>query len=150
MRLWHETLLPLLDNQRILGQHRECCALRGKGWGKKNMVVNYVFNHTKFELEQYHYKVMQEMDKRGFKYDDKWKVNKVIDGIVYEEHDDIYLTECLLNLERKGVDMIERFKDVIKPITDSIIYSYNINAYRGCTTQDEVKVSQKRFYKWEK
>lgn len=35
MRLWHRDLLPLLDRQRLLAQHRECAALRGLGWGKK-------------------------------------------------------------------------------------------------------------------
>ena len=33
MRLWHEVLLPLLPRQQLLDQHRECCALRGRGWG---------------------------------------------------------------------------------------------------------------------
>lgn len=33
MRLWHEVLIPKLPRQQLLGQHRECCALRGKGWG---------------------------------------------------------------------------------------------------------------------
>lgn len=28
MRLWHEELIPLLPRQQLLGQHRECCAMR--------------------------------------------------------------------------------------------------------------------------
>ena len=35
MRLWHEALIPLLPRQQLLGLHRETCALRGKGWGRK-------------------------------------------------------------------------------------------------------------------
>ena len=31
MRLWHQALIPYLPRQQLLGQHRECCALRGKG-----------------------------------------------------------------------------------------------------------------------
>jgi uncharacterized protein (TIGR02328 family) len=31
MRLWHYKLIPYLPRQQLLGQHRECCALRGKG-----------------------------------------------------------------------------------------------------------------------
>lgn len=31
MRLWHEELIPLLPRKQLLGQHRECCALRGNG-----------------------------------------------------------------------------------------------------------------------
>ncbi|MBP2068973.1 uncharacterized protein (TIGR02328 family) [Anaerococcus nagyae] len=30
MRLWHEDLIKDLSRQQLLGQHRECAALRGK------------------------------------------------------------------------------------------------------------------------
>ena len=30
MRLWHQALISKLPRQQLLGQHRECCALRGK------------------------------------------------------------------------------------------------------------------------
>lgn len=46
MRLWHESLIPYLPRQQLLGQHRECCDLRGKGWDKKHKTVNYVFEHS--------------------------------------------------------------------------------------------------------
>ena len=39
MRLWHEELISKLPRQQLLGQHRECCALRGNGWGKKHARV---------------------------------------------------------------------------------------------------------------
>lgn len=32
MRLWPLAILDQLPRQQLLGQHRECCALRGKGW----------------------------------------------------------------------------------------------------------------------
>lgn len=51
MRLWHEELIPLLPRQQLLGQHRECCAMRGNGWGKKHRVVDYVFKHSLHDLE---------------------------------------------------------------------------------------------------
>ena len=63
MRLWHEALLPLLPRQQLLGQHRECCALRGRGWGKPHSTVNYVFKHTRLDLVLYHVKVLREMEK---------------------------------------------------------------------------------------
>ena len=28
MRLWHQDLIPKLPRPQLLGQHRECCALR--------------------------------------------------------------------------------------------------------------------------
>ena len=32
MRLWHQSLISKLPSKQLLGQHRECCALRGNGW----------------------------------------------------------------------------------------------------------------------
>ncbi len=50
MRLWHQALIDKLPRQQLLGQHRECAALRGKGWGKPHSVVNYVFEHSPYKL----------------------------------------------------------------------------------------------------
>ncbi|MDR3587620.1 MAG: TIGR02328 family protein [Desulfosporosinus sp.] len=127
MRLWHENLLSNLPRQQLLGQHRECCALRGNGWGKPHSVVNYVFCHSRERLWFYHIQVMHEMQRRGFNIDGCWfdpshrgksapkfepdygKIqrlqedkNKVL--FVYPEHNDEYLTECLANLQCKGID----------------------------------------------
>ena len=49
MRLWHEDMLTELPRQQLLGQHRECCALRGFGWNKKHATVNYIFNYSPYE-----------------------------------------------------------------------------------------------------
>ncbi len=46
MRLWHEQMINRLPKNQLLGQHRECCALRGNGWEKKHRTVDYVFFHT--------------------------------------------------------------------------------------------------------
>jgi len=72
MRLWHQFLIPLLDDKRLLGQHRECCALRGKGWGKKHSVVDYVFKYDLGRLYQYHCTVMYTMSRRLMQPDMKW------------------------------------------------------------------------------
>ncbi len=123
MRLWHEALIPKLPRQQLLGQHRECCALRGAGWGKPHSTVNYVFDHSKLWLYIYHVKVMEEMLKRGYKPDLHWcdyryqgknlplmttvpyekGINLKFYEIVYPEHNDQYLQECIDNLERKGI-----------------------------------------------
>ena len=50
MRLSHEELISKLPRQQLLGQHREYCALRGNGWGKKHATVDYVFEHKQFFL----------------------------------------------------------------------------------------------------
>ncbi|WP_255810558.1 pyrimidine dimer DNA glycosylase/endonuclease V [Treponema denticola] len=39
MRLWHQNLISRLPAQQLLGQHRECYALRGLDWRKKHPVV---------------------------------------------------------------------------------------------------------------
>lgn len=131
MRLWHQKLIPYLPRQQLLGQHRECCALRGKGWGKKHATVDYVFTHSPDYLIAYHFLVMHEMRKRGYNPDEAWdnpNYRGNILGIeqdrsspkhlcsiltsttisneeIYFEHDDAYLRECIENLENKGVDM---------------------------------------------
>ena len=119
MRLWHQGLLQALPRKQLLGQHRECCALRGKGWGKKHSVVDYVFTHPISMLEDYHQAVMQEMESRGYSVDYLWTFRgyrgksfgkQVLkeripkhEGIVYPEHDDDYLKECQDNLDAKGI-----------------------------------------------
>ncbi len=120
MRLWHQDLIPLLPRQQLLGQHRECCALRGKGWGKKHATVDYVFEYSPMKLYQYHMIVIEEMIKRGYKPDETWtmplyrgkstvaydKLDSVpIKKTIYEEHNDIYLEECLANLRYKGIEI---------------------------------------------
>jgi uncharacterized protein (TIGR02328 family) len=119
VRLWHQGLLQALPREQLLGQHRECCALRGKGWGKKHSVVDYVFTHPISMLEDYHQAVMQEMESRGYEVNYLWTFRgyrgksfgkQVLkeripkhEGIVYPEHDDDYLKECIENLKAKGI-----------------------------------------------
>lgn len=129
MRLWHQSLIPYLDRQHLLGQHRECCALRGKGWGKKHATVGYVFKYTKVPLYMYHMEVIREMFNRGYsvkrdwlridyqgknleadksyyllneKYYKRAVKNK---SIIYHEHDRSYLFECINLLKQKNAAM---------------------------------------------
>ena len=124
MRLWHQALIKHLPRQQLLGQHRECCALRGKGWNRKHSVVNYVFEHSYDDLYQYHKLIMAEIINRGYKVNIKWLdsnfrgnslgydysnftnipyIIKPTNYIVYPEHNDEYLAECLDNLNNKGI-----------------------------------------------
>ena len=126
MRFWHQSLIPYLDRERLLGQHRECCALRGNGWGKKHATVDYVFEHRPVMLYNYHIKVIKEMEKRGYRPNLCWlecsyrglsdapsftdKENDVRlywialnnAGVVYPEHDEAYLKECVALLKQKN------------------------------------------------
>ena len=45
MRLWHQDLIAYLPYQQLLGQHREICAMRGKGWKRKHQTVDYVYRY---------------------------------------------------------------------------------------------------------
>ena len=122
MRLWHQKIIDKLPRQQLLGQHRECAALRGKGWGKKHATVNYVFNHSYSALFYYHVLVMNEMKKRGYQPDEQWYIpayrgkicefeeplgiNKEFHSVnftIYPEHNNKYLQECLDNLKNKGI-----------------------------------------------
>lgn len=131
MRLWHQNLISKLPRQQLLGQHRECCALRGKGWGKKHSTVDYVFTHLPERLVAYHWHIMNEMERRGYKPDKIWdnpayrgKVlgfqenwcdedmvdiwyNLPQDHLIYPEHNDEYLKECIDNLKSKGITIKE-------------------------------------------
>lgn len=126
MRLWHQELIPYLDNKRLLSQHRECCALRGKGWGKKHSVVDYVFKHPPAYLFCYHHHVMVEMSWRGYNVESNWWIrgyrgkniepyktrldfgecDTYLDKAIYPEHDNNYLRECLLLLKKKGACLV--------------------------------------------
>jgi uncharacterized protein (TIGR02328 family) len=114
MRLWHEYLIPYLDNKRLIGQHRECCALRGKGWGRKHSVVNYVFEHHVALLIQYHSLVMNECSMRGFKIDEKWF------DITYRGKNCSPFTEDEIN----GMLYFEHFVPVINPDYHSAHFIY--------------------------
>ena len=117
MRLWHVSLIKYLPRQQLLGQHRECCALRGKGWGKPHATVNYVFQYNPHMLYQFHLLVMKEMEQRGYHAEELWldynyrgKVLGYADYNAggefldkYPEHDPKYLAECIDNLREKGV-----------------------------------------------
>ena len=129
MRLWHQKLIPYLPRQQLLGQHRECCVLRGKGWGRKHATVDYVFTHNPAKLVAYHYLIMEEMKKRGYNPDKVWNysnyrgstlgyvnpmefcddillfANVTSGAIIYPEHNEEYLEECLDNLKSKGIEI---------------------------------------------
>lgn len=120
MRLWHEELLYLLPRPQLLGQHRECCALRGNGWGKKHATVDYVFSYSPYKLYQYHRLVLDEMQRRDYHPTAAWYIPEYrgkhcvayshLPSIaqstpIYPEHDETYLMVCLTNLKQKGIEL---------------------------------------------
>lgn len=120
MRLWHEKIIHLLPKNQLLGQHRECCALRGNGWKKKHKTVDYVFSYSPYLLFRYHLLVMYEMEKRGYNVSGEWKdknyrgkiaekymnlEEEIIEDPIYKEHNIEYLDECIENLRNKGIEL---------------------------------------------
>lgn len=126
MRLWHQALIPYLDNQHLLGQHRECCALRGKGWRRKHATVDYVFKHSREMLFAYHMAILKEMKKREYHYNNVWCYSRYrgkqlgysdeenltpsyymerSDFIWYPEHNNEYLIECINLLKQRNAPM---------------------------------------------
>ena len=120
MRLWHEQIIHLLPKNQLLGQHRECCALRGNGWNKKHKTVDYVFTYSPYNLFIYHSKIMDEMEKRGYRVSTEWRDKNYrgqkaksysnleetsISTPIYKEHNSEYLLECIENLAGKGIKL---------------------------------------------
>lgn len=93
----------------------------------KHSTVDYVFKHDLAHLYEYHCLVMDEMVARDFGVDPKW-YNRLYRGttlgmttlgstrtyvyhspesaMIYPEHDDRYLRECLENLKAKGAELV--------------------------------------------
>lgn len=136
MRLWHQILIHHLDDELLYAQHRDCCALRGERWGMKCNAVDYVFKYDRSHLYQYHLLVMYEMNNRHISFSQlrhfslsqisgMW-FNRLYRGenmpadtlitagifvhknteMIYPEHNDEYLRECLLNLQAKGSQLV--------------------------------------------
>lgn len=120
MRLWHEEMISKLPRKQLLGQHRECCALRGNGWGKPHSTVNYVFDYEPFLLFKYHELIMEEMKKRGYNVSVEWldknyrgkicppynNLKEIkIEKPIFKEHNDAYYMECVANLAEKGIEI---------------------------------------------
>ena len=101
MRLWHEDLIRKLPRQQLLGQHRECCALRGNGWAKRHATVNYVFDYEPFVSEEWFDKNYR--GKVCKPYTDLKEVK--INSPIYKEHNDSYYMECINNLADKGIEI---------------------------------------------
>lgn len=120
MRLWHPDILKALPRAQLLGQHRECCAMRGNGWGRNHATVRFVWRYGYGRLVHYHRAVMAEMRERGYCPDGKWEALEyrgrfawemaewavTEDRNPYPEHD----AQCLADDARRLRDKMERWR----------------------------------------
>lgn len=61
-----------MPKQWLLGQHREVCALRGKGWMKKHRSVDFIHKHPYYCLVAYHMVLIKELKKREVHINSNW------------------------------------------------------------------------------
>jgi len=157
MRLWHVDILGSLPKAQLMGQHRECCALRGKGWGKRHSMVDYVFTNNPLVLVDYHRLVINRLRNLGVNIDMHWwelayrgPNNPELEILrhdrlsKYIEHNLVYLLENILNLESKNIniginpeDLIAEIKGYYDPIfpdknIETLVANYrNVLEYRS-------------------
>ncbi len=116
MRLWSYQLLLYLPRLQLVSQWRECCCI-AKSIAEKgtpnHILVNKIMDYPLNHFVVYTAMVISEMRHRGYKVDAQkfWKwmhktdwcnVNCALgEGLFADWHNDIYLRECLYNLEEK-------------------------------------------------
>ncbi len=118
MRLWHKELIYVLPKQQLLSQWRECCSIAkriAENGTPNHILVNRVLEYPVDNFVQYTEKIIREFDNRGFKISEKALENfrsniekgkhrfnnQRICRLFINWHNDIYLRECLYNLEEK-------------------------------------------------
>lgn len=120
MRLWHKDLIPVLPRRQLLSQWRECCGIVAniaeKG-SPDHILVNKMMDYPVDNFVIYTDMVIKEINNRGYKISDKALTNyrKNIQKSTYrfnnnricslfcDWHNDIYLRQCLYNLEEKYI-----------------------------------------------
>ncbi|WP_297931096.1 pyrimidine dimer DNA glycosylase/endonuclease V [uncultured Coprobacter sp.] len=113
MRLWHTDLIEVLPRQQLLGQWRELNSIFKNQ--NKHVLINFVYKYDISHLYVYGLKVIDEIEKRGYKVN-KRKFDEYFDGFVCKEiykecfkeakpfaqkMTDRYLRQCYYNLQEK-------------------------------------------------
>lgn len=141
MRLWHKDLIPVLPKQQLIAQWRECCAIASniaKKGTPNHILVNKVLDYPVEHFIYYTNRVLNEVNKRGYKVNDKSfrKFNKnCILGVEYFNnkdlistnelylmwHNDRYLLQCIMNLQEKyDCGMWKDNPEEVQPLLDYI------------------------------
>ncbi len=120
MRLWHKDLIPVLPRQQLLSQWRECCGIAhdiAEKGTPNHILVNRIMDYSVDNFVEYTEMVIKEFGNRGFQISPK-SLNKFRDNIekckyrfnnnricslFIDWHNNIYLRQCLYNLEEKYI-----------------------------------------------
>lgn len=114
MRLWHKDLLPYLPKQQLVSQWRECCCIAKNisvSGTPNHILVNRILEYPERHFVCYAGMVCDVMQCRGYnvnteKFLQHTTYNSVFVGVsdlFANWHDDIYLRQCLYNLEEKYI-----------------------------------------------
>lgn len=112
MRLWHKDLIPVLPNQQLVSQWRECCAIARNisvNGTPNHLLVNKILNYPILHFVKYTSDVCDELTRRGYNVHldsfnqwIEWDDLESDDQELFEGwHDDRYLTQCYYNLQEK-------------------------------------------------
>ena len=116
MRLWHYDLFEYLPKQQLISQWRELNSIYVKQ--DKHILINFIYEYDKVDLLIYSQWLLQEMDKRGYKYNlknyyeyfkdldqddvkDIYTQWIIVDGIFERHMNKGYLHICCWNLYEK-------------------------------------------------
>ena len=132
MRLWDIRLLHVLPRQQLISQYRECCCIAKNisiNGTPNHVLVNRMMDYSESNFLHYTENVMDEMKRRGYRISDN-SLNKFYSNMnnipieifgqyvssainIYDKwmNNDVYLRECLFNLEEKyicgGISSVE-------------------------------------------
>ena len=124
MRIWHKDIIPYLPKTQLLGLWRELNSIYKKQ--DKHILINYIYEYSKYSLMVYSQYVINEMKKRGYAIKSFENYNKYfenVDTINLERfvemkcnpypahHTERYLKQCF-SIYKKN--MIEGKKDLQK------------------------------------
>ena len=96
MRLWHYKLIPYLPKSQLLAQWRELNSIFKKQ--NKHILINYIYEYPKADLEIYTCMVIAEMKKRGF------RINNLQNAIFYFQWSDEFAYKYLPNMDKMEFD----------------------------------------------
>lgn len=115
MRLWYKSLIDVLPKQQLVSQWRELLAIKGsiqKKGTPNHILVNKVLDYSIGAFKRYTKLVYTELLNRNYKpstakYDEiiSWDSDCFTGTeLSYTSwHNDIYLRQCLYNLEEKAM-----------------------------------------------